>query len=84
MSYNIYYKDNCGFCTKAEELLEGLGLNFTSINMMVNLESNKKMFMEEFGVEVKSAPQIVLNIGGGEMYIGGYQDLHRHLMEDKL
>lgn len=74
----------CGFCDKAEDLLESLGYNTTVINIMDEFEENKTYFLEEHHIVIKTVPQIVENIAGEEHYVGGYNELVKYLKEKSL
>lgn len=74
--YTVYYKQGCHYCDKALQLLENGGEEtFITVDMTNDIEEYKKYFLEEFNVNIRTVPQITLNDGGVDVYIGGYQEL---------
>jgi len=74
----LYSKNNCGYCVKAKNLLEILGLEYTE-KKFEDFSSTEKLF-EDIGKNVRSMPQIKIN---GEL-IGGYNQLIEYLADKKL
>jgi glutaredoxin len=74
----IYSKNNCGYCIKAKNLLENLGLDYTEKKF--DDFSNVEKLFEDIGKSVKSMPQIKIN---GEL-IGGYNQLIEYLADKGL
>ena len=74
----IYSKNNCGYCIKAKNLLENLGLDYTE-KKFEDFSNVEKLF-EDIGKSVKSMPQIKIN---GEL-IGGYNQLIEYLADKGL
>tara|TARA_B100000749_G_C18055968_1_gene313424 strand:- start:222 stop:446 length:225 start_codon:yes stop_codon:yes gene_type:complete len=64
----VYTKDNCGFCTKAKELLESRGLEYDEISF--NDPGVLAEFKEKYPM-ARTAPQILID---GER-IGGHKEL---------
>lgn len=78
-NYIVYSRDNCGYCTKALSLLDSKSLTTTEVDLMSDLQTFKEYFKTSFNIDIKTAPQIVLNDGKMEYYIGGYDALVKHL-----
>ena len=74
----IYSKNNCGYCIKAKNLLENLGLDYAEKKF--DDFSNVEKLFEDIGKSVKSMPQIKIN---GEL-IGGYNQLIEYLADKGL
>lgn len=74
----LYSKKNCGYCIKAKNLLEILGLEYTEKKF--EDFSNVEKLIEDIGKSVKSMPQIKIN---GEL-IGGYNQLVEYLADKGL
>jgi len=74
----LYSKKNCGYCVKAKNLLEKLGLDYTE-KKFEDFKSVEEL-NKDIGRNVKSMPQIKIN---GEL-IGGYNQLIEFLTEKKL
>ena len=74
----LYSKKNCGYCIKAKNLLEKLGLDYIE-KKFEDFKSIDEL-NKDIGRSVKSMPQIKIN---GEL-IGGYNQLVEFLTEKKL
>ena len=74
----IYSKNNCGYCIKAKNLLENLGLDYSE-KKFEDFSNMEKLF-EDIGKSVKSMPQIKIN---GEL-VGGYNQLIEYLADKGL
>jgi glutaredoxin len=74
----LYSKNNCGYCIKAKNLLESLGLDYTE-KKFEDFSGVEKL-IEDIGKNVKSMPQIKIN---GEL-IGGYNQLIEYLVDKHL
>jgi glutaredoxin len=74
----LYSKNNCGYCIKAKNLLESLGLDYTE-KKFEDFSGVEKL-IEDIGKNVKSMPQIKIN---GEL-IGGYNQLIEYLVDKRL
>jgi glutaredoxin-related protein len=74
----IYTKNNCGYCVKAKNLLNNLGLTYRE-KKFEDFTSNEALF-EDVGKNVRSMPQIKIN---GEL-IGGYNQLVEYLADKSL
>jgi len=74
----LYSKKNCGYCIKAKNLLEKLGLDY--VEKKFEDFSNVEKLIEDIGKSVKSMPQIKIN---GEL-VGGYNQLIEYLVDKGL
>jgi glutaredoxin len=74
----LYSKNNCGYCIKAKNLLESLGLDY--IEKKFEDFSGVEKLIEDIGKNVKSMPQIKIN---GKL-IGGYNQLIEYLVDKHL
>ena len=70
--YTVYTKDTCGFCEKAEKLLQDNFLEYELIDVPSDPEV-LKMFKNR---KWSTVPQVMK----GDLHIGGYEDLKNHLM----
>ena len=69
--YTVYTKDTCGYCEKAEKLLQDNFLEYELIDVASDPET-LKMFKRR---RWSTVPQIMK----GDLHIGGYEDLKNHL-----
>jgi len=74
----IYTKDNCGYCVKAKNLLNKLGLTYREKKLETFLTTES--LIEDIGKNVRSMPQIKIN---GEL-VGGYNQLVEYLADKGL
>ena len=72
MQITIYSKNNCVYCTKANNLVKNLGLDYTE-KRLEEFESVEKM-LEDIGKQVRQMPQIKID----DELIGGYNQLVEH------
>ena len=70
----VYGKDNCGYCTKAKNLLESRSIPFTYLTVGEDIGINE--FKEQYP-DVKSVPFILNN----DLIIGGFDNLQVYLEE---
>lgn len=70
----IYGKANCGFCTKAKDLVESRKLKYEYRDIGINQFTLDELHARA-PVVVKSVPQIFIRSD----YIGGYTDLIKYL-----
>ena len=72
----VYYRDKCGHCTKAKDLLTEKGIAFTPIKIteIDDWQEIKERLQSENNVEITTVPQIILE----GKYIGGHQELIKH------
>lgn len=63
----VYSKYDCGFCVKAKNLLDSLGVRYEEID--VHHDHEARDFLKEQGL--KTVPQIFK----GDILIGGFTDL---------
>jgi glutaredoxin len=72
----IYGKDDCGYCTKAKQLLEESNIDFKyyTVGEDIDVGSLTARFSG-----VRTIPVVVVNGN----WIGGYDDLKVHLEETK-
>lgn len=69
--YTVYTKDTCGYCEKAEKLLQDNYLEYELIDVDSDPET-LKMFKSR---KWSTVPQIMK----GNLHIGGYDQLKIHL-----
>jgi glutaredoxin len=76
----MYSTNRCGFCIKAKELLESMGVQYedrpigpryTKTDMIEHCTNINSVAMAD------TVPQMILCLDGTERYIGGYSDLIR-------
>lgn len=65
----IYSKDNCTFCTQAEELCKAKGLEYKVLKL--DTDYTRDELLEICPVPVRSVPQIFAD----DVYVGGFTDL---------
>ena len=83
LTWTIYTKSNCIYCTKVKELLESNNINFTIVNCDEYLINNeiKEIFlsqMENFigkGYLYKTFPMVFDGIN----FIGGFTDTEKYI-----
>ena len=68
----VYGKDNCGYCTKAKNLLETKKIPFTYLKIGEDIGINE--FKEQYP-DVRTVP-FILN---RDMAIGGFDNLQEYL-----
>lgn len=76
MTFTVYSKDNCPYCTKIEQLMQ-----FTEVKHVVyklGRDFTKEAFYDEYG-EGATFPQVTF----GEKRIGGCADTIKFLREQK-
>ena len=74
MQITIYSKNNCVYCTKAKNLVNNLGLDYTEKSLEKDFGSDPSKMLEDIGKNVRQMPHI--KIDGEE--IGGYNQLVEH------
>lgn len=74
--YTIITKESCPFCIKAKKVFAEKNLNFGELKVYEDI--TREEFYERVPPGVTTVPQIWLN---DEEYIGGYEDLLKHLGE---
>ena len=67
MTYEIFGKEDCRYCTQAKELLDAKGINYNYIDITHNVGIQNKM--KDNGL--RSVPQIWKD----GFHIGGYTEL---------
>lgn len=77
MSFVIYGKPTCVYCTKAKQLLDKH--NRAYIYREVGGQTTKEQLEILVGTPVKTVPQIFVSEDGISQYIGGYTDLVEYL-----
>ncbi len=77
MSFEIYTKENCSYCTQAKSLLQQRKLAYTEIPFSVELKESIQARAPE-GITIRTVPQIFLD---GE-YVGGYLQLVEYLAKN--
>ena len=74
MKIVIYSKTNCGYCTKAKNLVKNLGLEYTEKSLEKDFGSDPSLMLEDIGKNVRQMPQIKID----DELIGGYNQLVEH------
>lgn len=64
---------NCPYCEKAKALLKEFDIPYTEV--VIGLDLTKAEFHEQYGPDVKTVPQLVVN----GVRIGGYESLREKL-----
>ena len=84
--YIVYGSDNCGYCTRAKEILEQYGRNYRYIDVMIDEVPTEFYHRTN---NAKTLPQVfmhdpVRSYGDNtlEVHIGGYTELEKWL-EDR-
>tara|TARA_Y100001973_G_C5204272_1_gene340279 strand:+ start:2560 stop:2814 length:255 start_codon:yes stop_codon:yes gene_type:complete len=80
--YAIYGLKTCGFCSRAIKLLQEKGAQFSYYPLDEQqgiMEYMKKCYNH------KTVPMVIYSVNGEEEFIGGYDDLVKHIrqQEDK-
>ena len=81
MSYIVFGTDQCPFCEKAADELENRGLKYKS----VCFDDSQKTVLKEIkdAYEWKTVPMIFQREGNNIQFIGGCNDLIKHLEQDE-
>ena len=74
----IYSSYNCGYCDRAKKLLEEKSISYREINIQDNPTEREVMLKKANGR--RTVPQIFIN----EVHIGGFQELHKIVIEENL
>ena len=74
----IYSSYNCGYCDRAKKLLEEKSISYREINIQDNPTEREVMLKKANGR--RTVPQIFIN----EVHIGGFQELHKIVIEGDL
>ena len=74
----IYSSYNCGYCDRAKKLLEEKNISYREINIQDNPTEREVMLKKANGR--RTVPQIFIN----EVHIGGFQELHKIVIEGNL
>lgn len=72
MTFTIYGKPSCGFCSKAKQFLRTRNIPFTYIDITQDAAAMK--FVKE-GLQAKTVPQIMLDNNGIISHVGGFTEL---------
>lgn len=74
--YTVYGTQDCHYCKEAKKLLAAKGLPCNYIDAPSSL-----FFKQNFSDKgIRKVPQIFVDEGSGERYIGGYEDLVKEIM----
>lgn len=78
--FTIYTKQHCSYCVKAKELMDKEGWKYTEVMLNTNslVDEVKRIFKEDYGVDIATVPQITKEVDGGDTYIGGYSELVKY------
>ena len=74
----IYSSYNCAYCDRAKKLLEEKNISYREINIQDNPTEREVMLKKANGR--RTVPQIFIN----EVHIGGFQELHKIVIEENL
>lgn len=74
----IYSSYNCGYCDRAKKLLEEKNISYREINIQDDPAEREVMLKKANGR--RTVPQIFIN----EVHIGGFQELHKIVIEGNL
>jgi len=77
MTFTVYSKDGCPYCTKVEKILKMAELQHVIYKL--NKDFTKEQFYSEFG-ENSTFPQVIC----GEETIGGCVETVKYLQENQL
>ena len=75
--FKVYSIDNCGYCSRAFNLLMMQGRDFEAVKLA---DTEKGKFLDDrgFGPGSRTFPRVYqLNDAGEEVLIGGYDDLRK-------
>lgn len=74
LNVEIYGKDNCPWCKRAQELFDNLSIKYNYYTL--NVDYTKEELYEKVP-DAKTVPQIFIN----NKLIGGFNDIAMHLEE---
>ena len=74
----IYSSYNCGYCDRAKKLLEEKNISYREINIQDDPTEREVMLKKSNGR--RTVPQIFIN----KVHIGGFQELHKIVIEGNL
>ena len=77
MTFTIYSKDGCPYCTKVQQVLQLAELKHVVYKL--DTDYSREEFYQKFGVG-STFPQVVLD----DLNIGGCQETVKYLRENKL
>ena len=77
MTFTIYSKDGCPYCTKIQKVFQLSELKYVVYNLGQDFDRNQ--FYAEFG-EGSTFPQVICD----EQHIGGCSDTIQYLREQKM
>jgi glutaredoxin len=77
MTFTVYSKDNCPYCSKVKQVLELIEANFVVYSL--DKEFSKEEFYSEFG-QGSTFPQVTVD----NKHIGGCIDTIKYLKENNL
>lgn len=73
--YKIYSRDNCGYCVKAKTLLESRGMAYEIIDASSHKDELVQLVIDSGNPAPRTVPQIFQD----GRYIGGYNELSKHI-----
>jgi len=74
----IYSSYNCGYCDRAKKLLNEKKISYKEINIQDNPNEREAMLKKANGR--RTVPQIFIK----DVHIGGFQELHKIVIEGNL
>lgn len=80
MTYIVFGKENCNYCTLAKALLDSNGIEYSYKDVTDANEMKLLLDLAEMsGVEVKTVPQIFIADDYKYVHIGGYKEIKETL-----
>lgn len=73
ISVTIYGTPQCGYCTKAKEFCEDIGVSYNYLE--VGSDITPQQLFDKVGKPVRTVPQVFLTKGANESHLGGYDAL---------
>jgi glutaredoxin len=77
MKFTVYSKDGCPYCTKVQQVLDLVKLEY--VNYKLNEHFTREEFYAEFG-KGSTFPQVIVN----DQHLGGCADTIKFLKEQNL
>ena len=81
MIYHVYGKNNCGYCSRAKNLLRSRNEQFFYHDISKD-EAAMKYVKET--LQARTVPQVISEDAGQFTHIGGYTELAAHFEENDM
>ena len=83
MTFTVYSKDGCPYCTKVQQVLELAEVKHVIYKL--NRDYTREEFYDKFG-EGSTFPQVIMNVEGPDdgTHLGGCTETVKYLREQKL